>query len=238
MVSMTATIDGAASAAFNEALKVYAESLGKSISTAPRRAAIQMCKSFRAGTRLAPKFARSSEYTATESDADPKHKWITAKDGRKLRRFNLKRPPRGTDYDVYAESKSDLRKSRLKLVRRGLARQSWGWVMHNIFNGAAPDAPWQRRKRDKRDPKDATRESMSRVSNGVTINGGMARICNRIDYVQDALKISVTEAISKTTNWMLGPIVKRRLRAGGTSPDEIKAEARRVIDDFKRQFPD
>lgn len=238
MVSMTATMDGAASAAFNAALKVYAESLGSAISTAPRRAAIQMCKSFRAGTRLAPKFARSSEYTATKSNADPKHKWLTLKDGRKLRRFDLKRPPRGTDYDVYAESKSDLRKSRLKLVRRGLARQSWGWVMHNIFNGAAPDVPWQRRKNDRRNPKDATRESMSRVDNGVTLSGGMARICNRIDYVQDALKISVTEAISKTTNWMLGPIIKRRLRAGGTSPDEIKAEARRVIDDFRRQFPD
>lgn len=238
MVSMTATMDGAASAAFNAALKIYAESLGIAISTAPRRAAIQMCKSFRAGTRLAPKFARSSEYTATKSDADPKHKWLTTKDGRKLRRFNLKRPPRGTDYDVYAESKSDLRKSRLKLVRRGLARQSWGWVMHNIFSGAAPDAPWQRRKNDRRNPKDATRESMSRTDNGVTLSGGMARICNRIDYVQDALKISVADAIGKTTNWMLGPIVKRRLRAGGTSPDEIKAEARRVIDDFKRQFPD
>ena len=238
MVSMTATMDGAASAAFNAALKVYAESLGSAISTAPRRAAIQMCKSFRAGTRLAPKFARSSEYTATKSDADPKHKWLTLKDGRKLRRFNLMRPPRGTNYDVYAESKSDLRKSRMKLVRRGLARQSWGWVMHNIFNGAAPDAPWQRRKNDRRNPKDATRESMSRADNGVTLSGGMARICNRIDYVNDALKISVTEAISKTTNWMLGPIIKRRLRAGGTSPNEIKAEARRVIDDFKRQFPD
>lgn len=238
MISMTAAMDGAASAAFNEALKVYAESLGSAISTAPRRAAIQMCKSFRAGTRLAPKFARSSEYTATKSDADPKHKWLTLKDGRKIRRFNLKRPPRGTDYDVYAESKSDLRKSRLKLVRRGLARQSWGWVMHSIFNGAAPDAPWQRRKNDRRNPRDATRESMSRADNGVTLSGGMARICNRIDYVQDALKISVAEAISKTTNWMLGPIIKRRLRAGGVSPDEIKAEARRVIDDFKRQFPD
>lgn len=238
MVSMTATIDGAASKAFQEALKVYADSLGSAISTAPRRAAIQMCKSFRAGTRLAPKFARTSEYTAVKSDADPKHKWLTLKDGRKLRRFNLKRPPRGTDYDVYAESKSDLRKNRLKLVRRGLARQSWGWVMHNIFNGSAPDAPWERRKNDRRNPKEATRESMSRADNGVTLSGGMARICNRIDYVKDALKISVTEAISKTTNWMLGPIIKRRLRAGGTSPDEIKAEARRVIDDFKRQFPD
>ena len=238
MVSMTATIDGAASKAFQEALKVYADSLGSAISTAPRRAAIQMCKSFRAGTRLAPKFARTSEYTAVKSDADPKHKWLTLKDGRKLRRFNLKRPPRGTDYDVYAESKSGLRKNRLKLVRRGLARQSWGWVMHNIFSGSAPDAPWQRRKNDRRNPKDATRESMSRVDNGVTLSGGMARICNRIDYVKDALKISVTEAISKTTNWMLGPIIKRRLRAGGTSPDEIKAEARRIIDDFKRQFQD
>lgn len=237
MVSMTATMDGAASAAFNAALKVYAESLGNAISTAPRRAAIQMCKSFRAGTRLAPKFARTSEYTAVKSDADPKHKWLTLKDGRKLRRWKLTRPPRGKEYDVYAESKSDIRKNRLKLVRRGLARQSWGWVMHNIFNGSAPDAPWQRRKNDRRNPKDATRESMSRVDNGVTLSGGMARICNRIDYVQDALKISVTEAISKTTNWMLGPIIKRRLRAGGTSPDEIKSEARRVIDDFKRQFP-
>ena len=236
MVSMTATIDGAASKAFQEALKVYADSLGSAISTAPRRAAIQMCKSFRAGTRLAPKFARSSEYTATKSDADPKHKWLTLNDGRKLRRWKLTRPPRGKEYDVYAESKSDLRKNRLKLVRRGLARQSWGWVMHNIFNGAAPDAPWKRRKNDRRNPKDATRESTSRAQAGAVLSSGYARICNRIDYVKDALKISVDDAINKTTNWMIGPIIKRRLRAGGVSPDDIKASARQAIDDFKRQF--
>ena len=57
-----------------------------------------------------------------------------------------------------------------------------------------------------------------------------------IDYVKDALKISVDDAINKTTNWMIGPIIKRSLRAGGVSPDDIKASARQAIDDFKRQF--
>ena len=57
-----------------------------------------------------------------------------------------------------------------------------------------------------------------------------------IDYVKHALKISVDDAIIKTTDWMIGPIIKRRLRAGGVSPDDIKASARQPIDDFKRQF--
>lgn len=239
MISMTATMDGAASAAFNEALRRLGDSLGSAASQAPRRAAIQMCKNFRAGTRVAPKYARASEYTATKSDKDPKHKWLTLKDGRKLRRWTLARPPRGKVYDVYAESKSDIRKNHLLLARRGLAKQSWGWVMHNIFNGAAPDAPWQRRKNDRRNPKDATRESTSTEQRGTTISSGFARICNRLDYVRDALKISENEVIRKAASAIIRVLTKKQLRKqGGMSSAEIKAAANSIADDFKREFPD
>jgi len=210
MVSITASINAGDVARFNSALKEYADVLGRDMATAPRRAAIQICKSLRAGTRTSPKYARGTEWSATKSDADQKHKWITAKDGRKLRRFNLKRPPRGKDYDVYAMNKSDLRKNRLKLIRRGLAKQSWGWVMHNIFNGAAPDTPWQRRKRDRRNPKDATSASTSSSQSGALMSSGFARISNRIDYIADALKISVDDAIGKATNWILKQVERRR----------------------------
>lgn len=210
MLEVSASIDAGDVARFDSALKEYATVLGKDMATAPRRAAIQICKSLRAGTRVAPKYARGGEYSATKSDADPKHKWITAKDGRKLRRWNLKRPPRGTDYDVYALNKSDLRKNRLLLVRRGLAKQSWGWVMHNIFNGAAPDTPWQRRKRDQRNPKDATRDSTSTSFVTGPSAGGFALISNRLDYIEDALMISVDDAIRKATNWIMKQVELRR----------------------------
>lgn len=210
MVTMTASISAGDVARFNSALREYADVLGKDMSTAPRRAAIQICKSLRAGTRTAPKYARGTEWSAAKSEADPKHKWITAKDGRKLRRWNLKRPPRGIDYDVYAVDKKDIRKNRLKLVRRGLAKQSWGWVMHNIFKGAAPDAPWERRRNDRRNPKDATRESTSSSQITPTITSGFARISNRLDYIADALKISVDEAIGKATNWIVHQVERRR----------------------------
>jgi len=236
MVDMTATIDGAASAAFNTAFKEFAASLGGGIASAPRRAAISVCKAFRAATRQAPQYARGSEYIATKSDADPKHKYLTLKDGRVLRRWNLKRPPRGTDYDVYAESKSDLRKNSLKLVRRGLARQSWGWVMHNIFNGAAPDTPWQRRKRDRRDPKYTARESYSTEQRSAISPYGVARISNRLDYISDALKISVDDVLMKAANKLIRPIINARLRAGGMSPDEIKTAGHAAHEEWKRQF--
>jgi len=204
MVDVAVSIDAAQMAAFNKAFAEYSRALRKDSETAPRRAAIQLCKSLRAGTKTAPKYARGSEYEAFKSYADPKHQYVTTKDGRTLRRWHLNRPPRGKAYDVYAENKTDLRQHRLQLVRRGLAKQSWGWVMHNIFNGAAPDTPWQRRKRDQRDPKDVMSGSMSRP--------WYALIWNRLDYAADALKISLSQAVEKAANWMAHETERRAAR--------------------------
>lgn len=221
MISMSASIDAGDVARFENALKDYAEALGSNASTVPRRAAIQLCKSLRAAsaTRKAPKYARSSEYNITPCKWSGQFR-VIVKNGRKyripwpppqvkadsnvvLKRYTVDRPIRGVKFDVYAEKKSDIRKKHLLLARSGLARQSWGWVMNNIFNGSSPDTPWRRRKNDKRDPRDATRESSSSTFKSSTAQGGSARICNRLDYIADALKISVDVAVEKAANWMM-----------------------------------
>lgn len=206
MVDISASVDEAAVRDLDDAIAEYARILGGDADTAPRRAAIQICKSLRAGTRTAPKYARSSEYTVAKSMTDPKHQYVTARDGRQLRRFRIDRPPRGKSYDVFEERKQDVRKHRLVLARRGLAKQSWGWVMHNIYSGSAPDTPWRRRRNDRRNPKDAVSESCSRR--------GFALISNRLDWIEDALKrgFTVGAAVTKTVNWIVHQIVSREIR--------------------------
>ena len=237
MVTLEVKEDGTASKAFAAALQELAKSLGDACSEAPRRMAISMCKIFRANTRIAPKFARSSEYKIYKGYAEPKY-IHSKKDGRKLRRFVIDRPPRGNTYQVFAEDKRDARLHHLALHHRGLARQSWGWVMHNIFNGAAPDTAWKRRKNDRRNPKDATSESMSVVRKGVTTSSGEARISNRLDYAAAALKISVDEVARRTANRMIGTLETRRLKAAktGMSAAEIREAANKVAHDFKARF--
>ena len=257
MVSLTASVDGVASAAFAEALKMLGESLGDASAQAPRRAAIQLCKNFRANTRQAKK---NKAMVVAVSETSPKY--ITYHNGRKLehplRRWRVTLVDRGRTFDryVYATDRADMRRQLREQVgtnyfptgdkgtpqkkggTRGLAKKSWGWVMHNIFKGAAPDTPWKRRKNDRRNPKDATSESTSSVQKGVTISGGFARICNRLSYIRDALKISDDEAIRKASSAIVRIITTKRLRAsGGMTSAEIKAAANDVAEEFKRQFP-
>lgn len=256
MVSLTASVDGVASAAFAEALKMLGESLGDASAQAPRRAAIQLCKNFRANTRQAKK---NKAMVVAVSETNPKY--ITYRNGQKLdrplRRWRVTLVDRGKTFDryVYATDRADMRRQLREQVgtnyfpigdkgtpqkkggTRGLAKKSWGWVMHNIFSGAAPDTPWKRRKNDRRNPKDATKESTYRASNGIATSGGFARICNRLSYIRDALKISEDAAIAKASSAIVRTLVTKRLKGSGMSSAEIRAAAASVADEFKRQFP-
>lgn len=256
MVDLAVSIDGAASAAFDEALKRLGDSLGSASCQVPRRAAIQLCKNFRAGTRQAKK---NRAMVVAVSDATPK--WITYKDGRKLakpiRRWRVTLSDRGKTFDCYVEGedRTAMKRELRRLVgtnyfpagagqpskrggTRGLAKRSWGWVMHNIFSGASPDTPWQRRKNDKRNPKDATGESYSREDRGTITSGGVARICNRLDYIRDALTIDEGTAIRKAASAIVRVLTAKQLRKqGGMTSAEIKSAAAQVAEDFKREFP-
>lgn len=211
MLDFSVNVDPVYVSALDSALKNYAAALGKDASTAPRRGAILLCQSLRAGTRVAKK---NRPFSAALGNQHPKY--VTAKDGRKLRRWTVHLKDRGTRFDrfVYAEGKNDGRKQLKEQVgtnyypltmqgkspakrggTRGLARQSWGWVMHNIYCGAAPDAPWHRRKHDRRSPKDAAKESVSRPF--------YALISNRLDYALDALKIPLETAMDKAASRMV-----------------------------------
>jgi len=224
MVSVSASIDAASVSAFNSALSEYQKTMRKDAETAPRMAAIMVCKSLRARTKVSKKNKGMKVVVSEE-----KPKWISYKNGQKLpkplRRWKVTLTDRGRTFTkyVYAGTTAEMKQQLRLLVGtnyypldatgnglkkkggvRGLAKRSWGWVMHNIYNGAAPDTPWQRRNRDKRNPKDAAKESTSRPF--------LAVISNRLGYAMDALKggsASINEAIEKATNSILKRVKTR-----------------------------
>jgi len=224
MVSVSASIDAASVSAFSSALAEYQKTMKKDAETAPRIAAIMVCKSLRARTKVAKKNKGMKVIVSNDSP-----KWITYKNGQKLaaplRRWKVTLTDRGKTFTkyVYAGTMSEMKQQLRLLVGtnyypldasgnglkkkggvRGLAKKSWGWVMHNIYNGDAPDTPWQRRNRDRRNPKDAAKESMSRPF--------LAIISNRLGYAMDALKggtVSINEAIEKATNSILKRVKTR-----------------------------
>lgn len=271
MVELTAQMDLFTSAAFNEALRRYAESLGEAAASVPRRAAIQLCKNFRAGTKMAKRTRPVDVHPASRSESiaganiSEMPLWITWEKGNVLnpakRLYVVKYPERNwahTRYIATPEDKKKLhrnsariakeeqkRRSRLYTFKekptgtRGLAKRSWGWVMHNIYNGIRADAPWQRRKADKRSPQDATSDSTSREDKGLTISSGYARICNRLDYIKSAMTIDENTAVRKAASAIVRIVASKSLRKqGGMSSAEIKASATQIAEDFKREFPD
>lgn len=85
---------------------------------------------------------------------------------------------------------------------RGLAKMSWGWVMHNLFS-ANPDLPFHRRRKDNRNPKDATKESTSYSHKSATSVSSFARISNKLEYIVEALKgYTPQQAIDSALKWM------------------------------------
>lgn len=236
MVLMDVSIDGAASAAFSEALKALGDSIGLLAGEAPRRMAIMICKGFRAKTRQAPPHPRAAEMKFRKLQDPPKH---VTKNGKDCRGWTVDRTAigRGT-FTAYLPIDNPPKRTHWPIFHRGLAKQSWGWVMHNIYNGAAPDSNWRRRRNDRRNPKDATRDSCSSASNGIREASGYARIANRLDYIGETLRgVSVPEVLRNTAVRMIGTIANRRLRKEGLKGPELRAAASEVAHEFKARFP-
>lgn len=248
MLDVDVEVEQSSIDAFTAALGELSKSLGKLSEQAPRRMAIQICKSLRAGTKTAKQKRKMESSVSVE-----KPQWITYKDGKKLdkplRRWKVTLTDRGKTFTryVYAGSDAEMRQQLRKQVgtnywptsagkspakkggTRGLAKQSWGWVMHNIFEGAAADTPWQRRKNDRRNPKDAAKESTSRPC--------YALISNRLEYIENALTISLPTAIEKATSAVIKVLTTQRLRKqGGMSAEEIREEAERTKREFFAKF--
>ena len=183
-----------------------------------RRAGIYICKAFKTRTKIAPKKIPPSEYRAVLSPNKPKY--ITAKDGRLLHRWQLTKklgtPAQNTHFHyVYTKAhrnkrgkmvgankgaeKRELLQFHGNILRRGLARKSWGWAAQRIYGGGASgmgDLSWKRRPRDRRDPRFWVRGIFSRHGTDASVH-----IVNKLDYILDALPpAALNEGITAAIN--------------------------------------
>lgn len=195
-------------------LSSYANALGRHSETASRRCAIMICKSFRKNTKPAKK---AKKIHIEKDNSKPDKKYISYAHGKKMttpmRRYKVNIVARSKTVVRYADPTSyrkDIKEStgtnyypkERKGGMRGLAKTSWGWVMHRLFS-ASPDIPFDRRKRDTRSPKDAIRESTSSSTVSSTVTSSYARISNKLDYIIDALKGYTPQmAIAAAMRWM------------------------------------
>ena len=203
MAELTCTIDGAALERLSGVLERVQRESPKTLATETRRAAIYICQSLRARTKKAPKRARQKEMLAVPSPIPPRYIHSHA-NGQLLRRWQLTRKVgtpdqytrqhyvytnahRGRNGQMVGKSAAAERRELFRLhggiSRSGLAKKSWGWIMRQIHSGAdAGDLSWQRRKGERRDPRQAVKGMFERFTTGAA-----AQIRNALDYIAAAL---------------------------------------------------
>ena len=235
MVSVSASEQGLKE--ISAMLKGFGEEFPKALPAATRFAANYICDSCRSRTKTAHKYPKKHEYEILPSPNPPRyitwrkgagplpialHRWqLTRKKGtpdQVTRDYftycHAKRNKRGELVKDVAAEKAELKKYRLELINRGLAKQSWNWAKgeraHGV-GGRGGNVVW-RRKHNKRNPKDAVSGRFQAVKSALT-SGAEAEIHNRLDYINSACPDSaVSEAVNaakKKLSWKLGSMLER-----------------------------
>ena len=207
MIETSVELDRAAVLKLDGILRRAESESPRRLAAEVRRAAIYICQSLRAHTKVAKKNIRSypSEYAANLSTLWPPYIHSNSADRRLLRRWQLARKL-GTPaayvkhHYIYtarhrvkggrmvggstAREKSELLKLHGKISRYGLAKKSWGWVMKGISQGGAGDLSWKKTRGEKRDPRKYV-EGLFMQSMGAKVS--RAEIHNKLDYILSAL---------------------------------------------------
>ena len=243
MVAVTCEIDQAAVARLDGLLSTIQRETPRRLASETRRAAIYICQSLRARTKVAPKRVRAGEYRAEPSNVPPRYVHSNSKGRALLRRWALTRkvgtPDQYTKHHfVYtnarrakngkmvgksaAAERRELLKMHGGIPRAGLAKKSWGWVMKQIYNGAAAvDTVWRRTKGERRDPRQYVKGQFSKSP-----SGAFALIHNALDYISDALKPgALTEAIDAATKRMEHNVEAEILRAENAPAVNVRRTA-------------
>lgn len=234
MISMSVDVDSAAVAKLDGLLTRIEREMPKRLATETRRAAIYICESLRARTKVAPKRVRSSEWSAVPSPVPPRYVHSNSKGRALLRRWALTRklgtPDAYTKHHyVYtnahrakngkmvgksaAAERRELIKMHGGIPRAGLAKLSWGWVMKQIYNGAAADTFWKRTKGERRDPRQYVKGQFSKSS-----TGAFALIRNALDYISDALRPGALDEAVNAAYKRMDHNVARELMAAENAP--------------------
>lgn len=243
MVSVSCDIDQTSFDKLDGLLMRIDREMPQRLASETRRAAIYVCESLRARTKVAPKSVRPSEWSASPSPIPPRYVHSNSKGHKLLRRWSLTRklgtPDAYTKHHfVYtsarrakngkmvgkqpAAERRELIKMHGGIPRAGLAKKSWGWIMKQIFNGAnAADAFWKRTKGERRDPRQSVNGQFSKSS-----TGAFALIHNALDYIFDALRPgALDEAANAAANRMENAVGEELLRAENAPAVTVKRSA-------------
>ena len=200
-------------ARFIDALSGYQKQTQRDMRGALRSATIDLVKSLRKLTRKAPKVVPRED--ARWGDSDPKY--ITAPDGRLFRRVVITRMSHGksrrsvhwqlvrmkyrgrrTKSGGVSESWSEATPAMLREARQrfggirqwGLAKASWGWFMHALFQKSVQDEN-PNAKIDGRMVAGGMKEYREPLPNGtIDLNAPIRceiTVVNRLDYIRKAL---------------------------------------------------
>lgn len=206
MIATSIEIDRAAVASLDGILRQAEKESPRKCAAETRRAAIYICQSLRARTKVAKKTIRAypSEYAANLSTLWPPYIRSNSAHHRLLRRWQLARklgtPAESVHhYYVYtdrhrvkgkmvggsiAREKAELLRLHGKISRYGLAKKSWGWVMKGISQGGAGDLSWKKTRGERRDPRKYV-EGLFMQSMETKVS--RAEIHNKLDYILSAL---------------------------------------------------
>lgn len=242
MVSVTCDIDQAAVARLDGLLMRIQREMPGRLATETRRTAIYVCQSLRARTKVAPKHIRKSEYEASISSVPPKYIHSNSAGRRLLRRWTLTRklgtPDQNTHhYYVYTDRhrgkggrmvggnrSSELREliqQHGRIPRAGLAKQSWGWAMKQIYGTASSDFTWKPTRGERRDPRQYVKGLFRKFG-----GGAMAQITNKLDYILDALKPgALDQSIAAAEKRLEHNIEAELIRAENAAPVAVRRSA-------------
>lgn len=195
---------------FMRACDRYRTEVGNTQAVSIRRGVIALVKGLRARTAKAKKIAPLKDVTRYDG---PGPHWITPKGkGQKSqRRWSIQRHGgnRAKTYVHPADSRGEARRKYAQYKRWGLAKHSWGWFMHALFNRAELTGGNPRTKIDSRMVKGQLREIVTGPNKRIE-----CLIVNKLDYIRDALPESaLAGAMSAATRYIDGQIDKGLAKA-------------------------
>lgn len=205
------SIDGVAKRrvlSFARAMGLYQKRLGNSQAVAVRRGTISLVKSLRNRTKQSKKMVPA--YNVIRSEYPP---YLTPK-GKNQKRAKawkvLRHGTNGARWYVHpAKTKGEARKKYGTYSRWGLAKQSWGWFMHSLFN----------RSDEVKNPKAKVDSRMVEASPlREIVTGGNPRveltIVNKLDYIRAALQPGALEqSMHHATKFMYGQLITHNAKA-------------------------
>lgn len=224
ILDISATVPEATIRDFTRACDRYRDELGNSQAVAIRRGTIALIKSLRTRTPKAKKQTPSRNirrvrpdesypYVTPKGRKRPHPRWVVIRRGGADKTVYYK-PTNPSESDAPVKTKSEAVRRWGQHTRWGLARKSWGWFMHALFNRANPESANPKAKIDSRMVDGhPLREVVTGPNRRVEV-----LIVNKLGYMRDILP-----------NGALEEAMRAATRSINTQIDEGHAKARKEM---------